>query len=303
MISVALCTFNGERYLPALLASLRQQTLLPRELVACDDGSSDGSWAQLQQFAATAPFPVHLHRNPERLGVQANFQAAASLCRGTLTAFADQDDIWLPEKLARAAAAFANSAKPAASLYCCRLTCIDESGTVLGRTRVPTHIGFQNALVENIATGCSVVFGSLLKARFLDGAAADMEMHDWWLYLLASSFGEVLYDPEPQVLYRQHGSNVAGWQPRLSRWRARMRSTRGRLLAGRRGMDSLNQAARFVHTYPDCPTQVRATVEALVALRSASLLPRLARALNPGVARNDPVENLALRAMIALGIH
>jgi glycosyltransferase involved in cell wall biosynthesis len=303
MISVALCTFNGERYLPALLASLGQQNLRPLELVVCDDGSTDGTWGQLEHFAMTSPFPVHLRRNAKRLGVQANFQAAASLCRGALTAFADQDDIWLPEKLARAAAAFAKAEKPAASLYCTRLTCIDAAGTVVGRTRVPACIGFRNALVENIATGCSVVFGASLKTRFLAATAADMEMHDWWLYLLASSFGEVFFDSEPGVLYRQHENNVAGWQPRLSRWRARILRTHARLRAGRRGMDSLNQAARFVQAYPDCPSHIRTTVQELLALRNASLLPRLARARKPGVARNDPIENLALRAMIALGIH
>lgn len=303
MISVALCTFNGERYLPALLASLAQQTLRPLELVVCDDGSTDGSWAQLEHFASRAAFPVRLHRNAERLGVQANFQAAVSFCRGPLTAFADQDDIWLPEKLARAAAALANAARPEASLYCSRLSCIDESGTLLGRTRVPAHIGFQNALVENIATGCSVVFGASLKTRFLGAVPADMEMHDWWLYLLASSFGEVLYDSEPGVLYRQHADNVAGWQPRLSRWRSRVRSTHARLRSHRRGTDSLNQAARFIQAYSDCPARVRTTVEELLALRNASLLPRLLGAINPGVRRNDPIENLALRTMIALGIH
>ena len=303
MISVALCTLNGGRYLPALLASLGRQTLPPLELVVCDDGSTDGTWEQLEHFAATSSFPVILRRNAERLGVQANFQVAASLCRGALTAFADQDDIWLPDKLARAAAVLAKAEKPEVSLYCTRLTCIDAAGSVLGYTRVPTCIGFRNALVENIATGCSVVFGSALKARFTAAVAADMAMHDWWLYLLASSFGEVFFDPEPGVLYRQHENNVAGWQPRLSRWRARLQSTRARLRTGRRGMDSLNQAVRFVRAYPDCPAHVRTTVQELMALRNAPLLPRLARARKPGVERNDPIENLALRAMIALGIH
>ena len=97
---MAMATYNGERFLQEQLDSLARQTLLPFELIVCDDGSMDGTLDILHRFAAKAPFPVQIHRNPERLGCGENFLQAVGLCEGDLVAFSDQDDVWLPEKLA-----------------------------------------------------------------------------------------------------------------------------------------------------------------------------------------------------------
>src|SRR5690348_8403095 len=93
-ISVAMATYNGARYIREQLDDLAAQTRLPAEVVVCDDESSDGTVAILEHFAASAPFPVHIHRNSERLGYRANFMKCASLCSSDLVAFCDQDDRW-----------------------------------------------------------------------------------------------------------------------------------------------------------------------------------------------------------------
>src|SRR5690242_9734869 len=103
-VSVAMATYNGDRFLQEQLDSVARQTLLPCELVACDDGSTDGTLDILHQFAAKAPFPVHVHQNQARLGYGPNFLRAASLCSGELLAFCDQDDVWLEQKLQKCAA-------------------------------------------------------------------------------------------------------------------------------------------------------------------------------------------------------
>ena len=54
-LSVALCTCDGERFLPRQLASMLQQTRLPDELIVCDDRSTDGTLAVLRAFAASSP--------------------------------------------------------------------------------------------------------------------------------------------------------------------------------------------------------------------------------------------------------
>lgn len=98
-ISVAMATYNGERFLQEQLDSLAQQTLLPFELVACDDGSTDSTLDILRRFQALAPFPVRIYRNKTRLGSGFNFLAALGRCIGDLVAFCDQDDIWKEHKL------------------------------------------------------------------------------------------------------------------------------------------------------------------------------------------------------------
>ena len=98
-ISIAMATYNGSKYLREQLDSLAAQTLPPCELVVTDDGSTDDTLGILDRFRRRAPFPVHLHRNEQRLGYRDNFLKAAQLCSGELIAFCDQDDVWMPDKL------------------------------------------------------------------------------------------------------------------------------------------------------------------------------------------------------------
>ncbi len=107
-ISVAMCTYNGERFLKEQLESIAAQTRLPMELVICDDRSTDSTISKIESFAASAPFPVRFHLNPVNLGgaakgITKNFEQASGLCVGDLIAFCDQDDVWLPQKLERMA--------------------------------------------------------------------------------------------------------------------------------------------------------------------------------------------------------
>lgn len=302
-ISVALCTCNGAGFLADQLDSLISQARLPHELVVCDDASEDETFAILESFAIRAPFPVRLYRNPQRLGIGANFEQAIRLCAGDIIALCDQDDVWLPDKLARAEQMIQQSADPASTLYCSRLQYVNASLAPLDLSHVPSVIGFQNAIVENIATGCSVVLGSEVRRRLLQAAPSDMVMHDWWAYLVATAFGQVVYDPIPTVLYRQHGGNVAGWEPKPRKIWNRTKWLAQRLLADKRGMDSLNQAARFISTYPDIPQESRRIVEELLGLRDAGLLSRLRYVLHPRVERNDAIENFGLKAMMLMGWH
>src|SRR6478609_12105203 len=104
-VSVAMATYNGAKFLQAQLDSLAAQTQLPDELVVGDDGSSDDTLAILEAFAASAPFPVRVDRNETRPDYGDNFMRTALRCTGDYIAFCDQDDVWLPEKIERCAAA------------------------------------------------------------------------------------------------------------------------------------------------------------------------------------------------------
>jgi len=95
-ISVAMCTYNGSRFLENQLNSIGAQEVQPFELVICDDGSTDSTVQIIEAFRETVSFPVHLHRNSTNLGSTRNFQEAIELCRGDIIALCDQDDYWLP---------------------------------------------------------------------------------------------------------------------------------------------------------------------------------------------------------------
>ncbi len=98
-ISIAMATYNGASLLEEQLLSLSQQTLPPYELWVTDDGSTYATLEVLEKFLTEAPFPVHICRNPKRLGYGRNFLKAASLCTTAYVAFCDQDDVWREDKL------------------------------------------------------------------------------------------------------------------------------------------------------------------------------------------------------------
>lgn len=300
-MSVALCTYNGDLYLCEQLASIAAQTRQPDELVVCDDGSTDGTLSILEKFAKNAAYPVHIVRNTNNLGVVANFQQAVKMCAGELTSLADQDDVWLPDKLKNAEIEFLNNMNPENLLYCTRLQYVDSNLEPLGFSSIPHAICFENAITENIATGCTIVFGSELKKHFLNADASDMAMHDWWLYLVATTFGKTAFDPVPSIAYRQHGKNVAGWKPRPIKLIHRTLSLRKRLHSGPMGMDSLNQAARFIKAYPQIPSDKREIVSELIQLRKSGLLGRLRYLTRARIMRNDFFENLGLKIIILMG--
>jgi len=223
-ISVALCTYNGARFLPAQLDSFLAQTRLPDELVVCDDSSSDGTWALLEDFARRAPFPVRLERNPERLGSTKNFEKAIGLCTGDLIATSDQDDVWLPGKVEAVVKAVENGARVV--LHDAKVT--DAGLQVTAESffaQRGSRPGFWRNLVKNSFVGCCMAFTASYKDRFLP-FPEKLPMHDWWIGLLASlDKGAVVFLREPLLLYRRHPGTVTGRSTGLfqkTAWRARM---------------------------------------------------------------------------------
>lgn len=209
-VSVALATYDGERFLPELLASLAQQSVRPLELVARDDGSSDGTVDILRDFAGRAPFPVRLLPAGERLGYAQNFMAITRECHGDVVFFADQDDHWRPDKLATVVAA---AAPGEAAALCHDFALVDAEG----HQTEPSFVGLlrQRGFGPAVALkGCSIA----VTREFLDTwgwPAADSPVsHDFWVALLSTAFGQRRYLPEVLVDHRLHGGNASGWLPR-----------------------------------------------------------------------------------------
>lgn len=216
-ISVAMATYNGERYLPQQLSSLAEQTRLPAELVVCDDRSTDGTRAIVEDFAANAPFPVRFRENPRRLHFADNFLKAAQLCTSEYVAFCDQDDVWLPEKLEQVAAAFEQTG---VSLVAHNATMFADADRHVGRLR---FVG-QGVLTSDDLFPWSFFFGftCTFRRELLDISPAEhrpldlidprrLMAHDRWITFLASTRGAVVCLPEELTRYRQHDGNESGW--------------------------------------------------------------------------------------------
>lgn len=304
-VNILLSTYNGEHFIIELLDSLFKQSYSNLTLYIRDDGSTDNTVALIKSFLVHNKSVTFTTGN--NIGVIPSFLKllATSGESDNLYAFCDQDDVWKPEKIARAVDQIMDSPEPDRALYCSRLEYVDEQLKHLGFSLLPRLVGFNNAVVENIASGCTIVFGETLRQLILKGAPDDMIMHDWWAYLVASVFGNVIYDDVPSILYRQHGSTYTAWEPGHIKLWTRMREFMVRL--GRRehkGLDSLNQAIRFLNTYPDMPVEAKKIVETLVELRKkGTFWQRFRYIRHPDVLRTELLENQALKAMVLFGMH
>jgi hypothetical protein len=218
-ISIALATFNGEKYLEAQLESLARQAALPAELVITDDASTDRTPEIIGNFAKRAPFPVRFHCNAARLGYRANFMQAAALCGSELIAYCDQDDIWESDKLAVMIPLFDD---PDVLLAYHNATVIDRDGETVGQLYGGTSGLRKLAPLEwnpwSLVAGFTQVFRrALQKFSVLHPASVDpfwpaeRLAHDQWYLFLASVFGSIVRDARPLVRYRQHGDNTFGW--------------------------------------------------------------------------------------------
>ena len=213
-ITILLSVYDGARYLPAQLESLLAQTETNWRLCWRDDGSRDESRAVMHAFArrAGAGRFVESASSGRHLGATESFlRLLAENPEAPYIAFSDQDDRWLPHKLARARQWLqAQGSRPA--LYCARqiLTADDFSHPTMSMC-FATAPSFPASLAQNIATGNTIVMNVAAAALVRAIPPPEAAHHDWWSYIVvAACGGEVMYDPEPCVLYRQHSSNAVG---------------------------------------------------------------------------------------------
>ncbi|RYZ22979.1 MAG: glycosyltransferase family 2 protein [Chitinophagaceae bacterium] len=204
LISIVMCTYNGAEYLREQLDSLVAQTYTNLEFVVCDDRSTDGTRAILEEYAADGRF--RLHFNAENLGYSANFAQATALSRGTFIAFCDQDDIWMHnkiEKLYRAIEGY--------SLVYSDSLLVNAKGESLNkklselRNLVPFHDTRSFALYNMVSGHTMLIRRSVLEAGL---PIPENAYHDWWFAIIAAQQQGGLYLDEVLAHYRQHDRNV-----------------------------------------------------------------------------------------------
>ncbi len=204
--TVVLCTFNGARFLDEQLQSLREQDGVA-EIVASDDGSTDDTLDILQRHAAEDA-RIRINQNRERLGVTRNFELAISLARSPWIALADQDDIWLPGKLARIRARWDGSACLVhhASRKFRGFQVPRKFAHWIGDGRKFSGSDWRRLLYRNTVVGHTTLFRADLAAR-LAPFPRDIP-HDWWLGVGAALHGRVQFVNECLVHYRIHSTNA-----------------------------------------------------------------------------------------------
>ncbi len=213
-VAVLMSTYNGEKYLRDQINSILSQKGVDVLLIVRDDGSSDHTIDILNEYKESTPnFELIYGKN---CGSTHSFSTLLEYVYSkyednVLYSFADQDDVWLEEKL-YVASQKVDSKSNRPVLYCSNLTCVNKELKYLHNMRkdiIGPYPKF-STLVEPIATGCTMVFNSEAARLYLLKYDKSVRMHDIFMSFVVAYFGEIYYDNKSYILYRQHGKNQIG---------------------------------------------------------------------------------------------
>lgn len=224
LISVAVVTFNGERFVEEQLTSIVSQRPVPHELVIADDGSTDGTRQAVASVLSDAPFAVRMIGG-DHVGLRGNVERAIAACEGSVIVLCDQDDIWLPGRLEAIGRAFED---PSVTLWFSDAELIDERGGTLN-ARLWENVHLTSGARESMAqggeirrllhgmtvTGATMAFRASVRSLALP-LPVELEgpdhlfLHDGWIAVLAALTGRVIIDEHAFIQYRQHSKQFTG---------------------------------------------------------------------------------------------
>lgn len=218
MISVAMTTYNGKEYVEKQILSLLSQTVIPDEIIICDDGSVDGT-REILRILAEKNTCIKVIENEENLGYRRNFKKAISLTQGDYIFLCDQDDEWHLDKIERMVRIMDEEKCTA---LCCDYTLIDEKSNPLKKEDYYIHplikkakpegltpIVFDQLIYGNILQGCTYCFTKKVKNAYLQLENEDVD-HDQQIMFVAALLGMVFFYKVPLIDYRIHSGNAIG---------------------------------------------------------------------------------------------
>ncbi|MCB9494756.1 MAG: glycosyltransferase family 2 protein [Desulfobacteraceae bacterium] len=234
-VYIAMSTYNGEKYLEAQIQSILNQTYPNIKILIRDDGSNDSTLKILKSHEKKhESIKVFSGKNK---GVIESFMTLLDKIPedADFTGFSDQDDVWFKDKVERAVSFLSQKDQSLPLMYFSRLNIVDNNLNFLHESQKINKISFENSLLENIATGCTILLNKKA-VKILQGKKTDyskLKMHDAWIYTVISAFGTIVYDNSPSINYRQHENNLIGsskgfkfWQQRFERFKKNNKETR-----------------------------------------------------------------------------
>lgn len=227
-VLVLMSTYNGEKFLSEQLDSIFSQSGVDVHLLLRDDGSTDTTLDIIDHYMLSYPRHIDFIKG-DNIGWRKSFLMLANEAKRNYPsfkyfAFADQDDIWLPEKLTSGIHAL-ESLPVGPQLYCSNVTRYKD-GMLLGELRSDSaKPSFKGCLIRNYATGCTMVFNrKLLELVCLEMPQIKVA-HDYWFYMVACLCGSVTIDDNSFILYRIHDNNQVGFKSGFREiWKRRIMS-------------------------------------------------------------------------------
>ncbi|WP_146752166.1 glycosyltransferase family 2 protein [Paenibacillus taichungensis] len=305
-VCVMLSTYNGEKYIEEQLESLLAQRHVKMDIYIRDDGSSHETLHKVRKYAESIPAQIGIHIfEGENLGVIGSFFELVRLTKPIYDyyAFCDQDDVWQPLKLSRAVEKLHSRPSDIPLMYCSSTQMVDQELNPLNiwPQLPPKPLSMYNALVENCCVGCTMVLNPVAFEQMRSNLPSDLTsilMHDRWIYLYVSTFGEVIFDEEPTILYRQHQENVMGGSN--EGWSTKWKRRFDRFINA--GSLKLSEQARlFDDMYGEYLTSTQSQdIKHFLDGLEDSFIRRIKYALNMPFYRQASLDNLVLKLIYVL---
>lgn len=297
-IQILLSTYNGEKYLREQLESyLKLEGFENIKVLIRDDGSTDHTMEILDEYKAKYGFEVEAGEN---LGVNDSIFWLFTHCDLSCDYFAlsDQDDVWLSNKFTMALNKLQTIDKNIPALFgsCSQIT--DRELKPKGSTTRPIKgVGFYNAIAQNVCPGHTQVFNRALLKHFIPYQPDKICVIDWWIYLVASGLGKVVFDNGFTVLHRQHGDNSIGYRvgffPNLWQRLKKVKNGKGNQIS--------LQLLSFLQIYGDkLPLEYYNEIECYFSCQS-NFFARMYYALIGKAYRQTYLETLIFKMLFVLG--
>lgn len=215
-VDILMATYNGERFVGEQIESIQRQTYRNWRLLVSDDCSTDGTLDVVRPYAAEDQRISVVSEGVRHGGAKENFFALMEFSTAPFFMFCDQDDVWLPGKVESEVQALADTDPAVPTAVYTDMRVVDNdlheiAPSFLDQERNRDIQGdLKRMLSISCVAGCTM-FGNAALRDLVNGTdCSDALMHDWWLAIIASSCGGMLYLDESTVLYRQHGDNEVG---------------------------------------------------------------------------------------------
>lgn len=301
-VQVLMSTYNGEKYLRQQLDSILNQSYQNISILIRDDGSKDNTIAIIKTYVEQYPSIIKLLEGRNIGVIDSFFELIRNSCDDVeYYCFCDQDDIWFPNKIESAVKTLSELHRGFPALcFTSTYPTFDMLNTKKKWPNVRREPSFNNALVENIAVGATITFNrSLLQlVRVRMPKSNNIIMHDWWLYLIASSLGKIVYDKAPSILYRQHESNLVGadtsFLNKIKKKLIRFKNNKNKKYL-------FHQAQEFYSLYSDVLSETNKKQLKLFLLPRKGLKGRVAFLKQCELYRQSKSENLLFKLLVIIG--
>lgn len=206
-ISVAIATYNGEKYIKEQLISIIKNLNSDDEIIISDDGSTDSTIDIIKSFKDNR---IKIIAGPKK-GIIKNFENAIKHCRGDYIFLSDQDDIWMDNKIEKTMNLFNEENY---------ILIVHDNKMVNSQKEIINNSFFEyrgckngiiNNLIKNSFIGCCMALKKELVSEIIP-MPTDIPMHDQWIGLIALLNGKVCFYKEPLILYRRHDSNNSSFK-------------------------------------------------------------------------------------------